>query len=153
MYTGIYLNDSNYLREIYNTNFTFDTDIPRLGLGFSVTLQCVWYNRQRNTPRSRIPDAYCGTDGVIHPYTEESAQDPYLKTLINNYNEDAFRWTSEPFYMTSNIKVTKKLFKDKITVAMFINQLINYMPDYDSYGVTVRRSATPYFGMELNFKL
>ena len=153
MYTGIYLNDSNYLREIYNTNFTFDTDIPRLGLGFSVTLQCVWYNRQRNTPRSRIPDAYCGTDGVIHPYTEESAQDPYLKTLINNYNEDAFRWTSEPFYMTSNIKVTKKLFEDKITVAMFINQLINYMPDYDSYGVTVRRSATPYFGMELNFKL
>lgn len=153
MYTGIYLNDSNYIREMYNTNFMVDTDIPRLGLGFSVTFQCMWYNRQRNTPRSSIPDAYFGTDGIIHPYTEESARDPYLKTLINNYNENAFRWNSEPFYLTANIKVTKKLFRDKITAAMFVNQLLNYMPDYDSYGVTVRRSATPYFGMELNFRL
>ena len=153
MYIGIYNEDSHYLREMYNTNFIIDTDIPKLGLGFSFTFQCTWFNRQRNTARSRMPDSYFGVDGNILPFTEESAKDPYLKTLINNYNENAFRWAYEPFYMTTNLKVTKKLFKNRLTAAMFINQLLNFMPDYTSYGAIIRRSATPYFGMELNINI
>lgn len=153
LYTGIYTNDSHYIREMCNTNFMVDTDIPRLGLGFSIAFQCQWTNKDLNTPKSSRPSHYYGPDNIIHPFTDESAEDPQLKTLIVNYNDDAFKWHTIPFAMTTNLKITKKLFKDKLTAAMFITQMLNYTPSYKVDGITVRRSTTPYFGMELNFNL
>ena len=58
-----------------------------------------------------------------------------------------------PFYMTTNLKVTKKLFREKVMAAMFVTQMFNYMPSYVVDGVRVRRHASPYFGMEVNFRL
>lgn len=152
-YVGIYEDDSHYLRTSFNTNFMFDTDLPRLGLGFSLTLQCQWSSRELNTHRSSRPTSYVDTSGRIHPYTDASAEDPVLKWLIINYNEEAFRWHGIPFAMTSNLKVTKRLFGERVRAAMFVTQMLNYTPDYEVDGVTVRRSVTPYFGMELNFRL
>ncbi len=152
-YVGIYDNDSHYIREICNTNFMLDTDLPRIGLGFSLTFQCQWLTRDLNTHRSSRPSTYFDAEGNVYPYTEASEQDPFLKWLVINYNEKSFRWHSIPFAMTTNLKVTKRLFGDKLTAAMFITQMLNYTPDYKVDGITVRRSATPYFGMELNFKL
>ena len=103
--------------------------------------------------RSSRPFAYFGPDGVVRDYTDESAADPYLKWLVRSYNQAAFRWENIPFYMTTNLKVTKKLFREKVMVAMFITQMFNYMPSYKIDGVRVRRHASPYFGMEVNFRL
>ena len=153
VYTGVYASDGNYIREMCNTNFMVDTDIPRLGLGFSFTFQCAWRNKTYNGPKSSRPFAYFGPDGVMHPYTDESAADPYLKWLMRSYNEAAYRWESEPFYMTTNLKATKKLFRDKVMVAMFVTQMFNYTPSYKVDGVRIRRHAVPYFGMEVNFRL
>ncbi|WP_290540054.1 TonB-dependent receptor [Alistipes sp.] len=152
-YVGIYDDDSHYIREICNTNFMVDTDLPRIGLGFSLTFQCQWLTRDLNTHRSSRPSHYTDIDGNSFPFTEASEQDPYLKWLIIHYNEKSFRWHSVPFAMTTNLKVTKRLMGEKLSAAMFITQMLNYTPDYKVEGVTVRRSATPYFGMELNFKL
>lgn len=153
VYTGVYASDGNYIREMCNTNFMVDTDIPRLGLGFSFTFQCVWRNKLYNGPKSSRPFAYFGPDGVVHPYTDESAADPYLKWLTRSYSDAAYRWESEPFYMTTNLKATKKLFRDKVMVAMFVTQMFNYTPSYKVDGVRIRRHAVPYFGMEVNFRL
>ena len=153
VYTGIYASDGNYIREMWHTNFMVDTDIPRLGLGFSFTFQCRWHYRQYNGAKSSRPFAYFGPDGVVRDYTDESAADPYLKWLVRSYNQAAFRWENIPFYMTTNLKVTKKLFREKVMVAMFITQMFNYMPSYKIDGVRVRRHASPYFGMEVNFRL
>lgn len=153
IYTGIYASDGGYIREMWHTNFMVDTDIPRLGLGFSFTFQCRWHYRQYNAPKSSRPFAYFGPDGVVCTYTDESAADPYLKWLVRSYNEAAYRWDSEPFYMTTNLKVTKRLFRNKVMAAMFITQMFNYMPSYRVDGVQVRRHASPYFGMEVNFRL
>lgn len=152
-FVGVYDNDSHYIREICNTNFMVDTDLPRIGLGFSLTFQCQWLTRDLNTHRSSRPTHYLDIDGNRFPFTEASEQDPYLKWLVVHYNEKSFRWHSIPFAMTTNLKVTKRLFGEKLSAAMFITQMLNYTPDYKVEGVTVRRSATPYFGMELNFKL
>ena len=59
-YVGIYDDDSRYIREACNTNFMVDTDIPRLGLGFSLTFQCQWYTRELNTHRSSRPTSPVG---------------------------------------------------------------------------------------------
>ena len=36
---------------------------------------------------------------------------------------------------------------------MFVTNILDYNPDYESNGLKVRRKAIPYFGMELNIKL
>ena len=55
--------------------------------------------------------------------------------------------------MNVNLKATKKLFKDRATVSIFVNRLFTVAPDYEVNGVVKRRSSTPYFGMELMLNL
>ena len=56
--------------------------------------------------------------------------------------------------MNVNLKITKKLYRDKMAVALFVNKLLDYTPDYHtSDGRHSRREVTPYVGMELNIKL
>ena len=40
-----------------------------------------------------------------------------------------------------------------MTLAFFADRILNYAPDYEVNGFVVRRTFSPYFGMELNFKL
>ena len=42
-FVGIYKDIEGYTDEMVNTNFTLDTDVPRLKLGFSVSAQCQWF--------------------------------------------------------------------------------------------------------------
>ena len=58
----------------------------------------------------------------------------------------------EPFHCHLNIKATKD-FKH-VQVSLFADHIMDYMPDYYSNGLLVRRTAaSPYFGMEINLKL
>ncbi len=52
-----------------------------------------------------------------------------------------------------NLKATKKLYRDRLACSLFVNRLLALTPDYYMNGAFVRRSSTPYFGMELTFKL
>ncbi len=153
LYVGLYENDTYYIREMANTNFMLDTDIPRLGLGFSFTFQCAWTTKQFNPSGSQLPYAYFGPDGIIHPFTEESLSDPELATLKRYEGTTVSRWTTVPFAMTTNLKVTKRLFKEKVMAAIYVTQMFNYTPSYKVDGITTRRHATPYFGMEINLSL
>jgi len=56
--------------------------------------------------------------------------------------------------LQANFKATKSI-KDKIMIAMFVNQLFIYRPDYTQYGFRYYRqnNHVPYFGMELNIKI
>ena len=33
------------------------------------------------------------------------------------------------------------------------NKLLDYTPEYENNGVTIRRHVTPYFGLEMNVKI
>lgn len=154
-YMGIYDDPDGYTFDIFNTNFTLDTDIPRLKLGFSASVQCLWFSTMHTLRRSGVPVAYIDIHGVTHPYTEASREDKYLQWLLKNYNDEQFKERIEdPFNINVNLKVTKRLYGERIALAFFVNKLLSYNPDYRSGGVTVRQvGKSPYFGMELNFKL
>lgn len=58
-----------------------------------------------------------------------------------------------PVATTFNIKATKKLWNDRIGIALYVNRLLSITPDYYQFGMLQRRYTSPYFGMELNLKL
>ena len=150
-YMGYYDSRSGSVREQFNTNFMADTYLPQLGLAFSLTAECMWFTSSKSIRENGVPLQYIDSEGVIHDYTEDSKQDVYLQWLVNRYNDSAWLKQRVPFYMFLNLKVTKD-FGRWMKLALFVNRMIDYMPDYTTNsGQTVRRTSKPYFGMEVNF--
>lgn len=150
-FVGLYHDQEGVVNEMANTNFMFDTDVPKLKLGFSVSAQCQWYTSTQRDALSREPDAYMDSCGAIHEWTADCSTDLYLRWLLRtstNYTK-----STVPFAVNLNLKITKKLLNDRLNVAMFCNRIWDYSPDYESYGKTIRRHTKPYFGLELNVKI
>lgn len=153
LYIGFYDNRTGSVREQFNTNFMADTYIPRLNLSFSITAECMWYTSSQSIRSNGVPLKYMDYNGNIHEFTDECKSDTYLQWLVNKYNDSAWLKQKVPFYMYLNLKVTKD-FGKWMKIALFINRMIDYMPDYTTNsGLKVRRTSKPYFGMELNFSV
>ena len=90
--------------------------------------------------------------GELKPYREEDKSNPYLRALTFTYNADQFRRKTVPFAGYLNLRVQKSITK-YADLAFFVNKLLDYLPDYQVDGITIHRSASPYFGMEINLKL
>ena len=152
-YIGIYEKNDSYLYESFNTNFMFDTQVPRLGLIFSTSFQCTWFTGQQTMADDSRPVAYLDKNLERHPYTDASDADGVLHMMVREFSSSLLEYRRIPFYMNVNLKATKKLFRDRATVSVFVNRLFTVAPDYEVNGVVKRRSATPYFGMELMLNL
>ena len=152
-YAGYYDDPDGSVYQSINTNFTFDTDVPRLGLNVSLTVQNMWFTSTRQLPRSGMPTQYIGIDGEIHPWTGADAENPYLQQLIRRYSSTAFDVRAVPVATQFNIKATKRFWRDRIGLALYVNRLISITPDYMQYGIVQRRYSSPYFGMEMNLKI
>lgn len=150
---GIYRDDEGYIREMTNTNFTFDTTVPKLRLGFSLSAQCLWMTSEQSMPKENVPLEYIDATGNRHPFTEADRNDEYKQFLIRTYNKGAFEWQTVPFSMNLNLKATKKMFDNRLLIALFVNKLWDVHPDYVRKGMTLRRYVTPYFGLETNIRL
>ncbi len=87
----------------------------------------------------------------MHDFGQPEA-DSELQYLIRHYNPTLYDTYTIPTAMYVNLKATKTIGK-WLRVALFVNRIIDYLPDYRSNGLTVRRSSDSYFGMELNFTL
>ena len=136
-----------------NTNFTLDTDVPRLKLGFSVSAQFLWFTTQERLRVSNEPDLYMAPDGSIHNWQSSDAEDIYLRWLVRKNSDELFEKQRVPMSMNLNFKVTKKLLNNRLKMAMFCNKIWDYTPDYESNGVTIRRFVNAYFGLEMNVKI
>lgn len=153
LYIGFYDNSSGSQREQLNTNIMADTYIKRLGLTFSLTAELTWFYSSQTMKENGTPLAYMATDGQTYTFQEGDKENPYLQWLVNNYSSTHFVKQKTPFWAFINMKVTKD-FGQFLKIALFINRMIDYMPDYKSVsGLTIRRTSKPYFGMEMNFKL
>jgi hypothetical protein len=150
-YVGLYHDQECVVNEMANTNFMFDTDVPKLKLGFSVSAQCQWYTSTQHEALSREPDAYMDASGAIHEWIADCNNDPYLKWLLRTSVNGTK--STVPFALNLNLKITKKLLNDRLRIAMFCNRIWDYSPDYESYGKTIRRHTKPYFGLEINVKI
>lgn len=153
-YIGLYEQEDGRLNEMFNTNFMFDTQIPRLGLIFSTSLQCQWFLGSQNQWSNPSPTHYLDKELNKHPFTSESAENGVLHHMIRSVSDIAHLYYNTPFSMYVNLKVTKQLYRNKIRASLFVNRLLDYSPNYiNASGGLTRRYSSPYFGMELNFKL
>lgn len=153
IYVGLYDTNDGRVNEQFNTNFMFDTQIPRWGLTFSSTLQCMWWLKTTRLRENGVPVAYMSADGSVRPFTAAAVEaDPVLQYLVKVYNDDAFRTMTVPTALYFNLKVSKQIGR-WLRLSAFVNRLFDYLPDYSSNGITIRRSADAYFGMEarINF--
>ncbi len=155
LYIGLYETERGSTKQLFNTNYTFDTYIKKLGLIFSTTFECNWFDSSQEIRPSARPLAYMDTTGKLHPYTDEDAKHIYKQWLIQSYRDELALKKIDPFYMYINLKASKEFLKQKIRVSLFIDRILDYTPDYISEhsGLLIRRNAKPYFGMELTFKL
>lgn len=139
---GLYDDSEGSVYESFNTNFTFDTDVPRLGLNFSVAVQNMWYTARQTMWKSGIPLSYIDTDGKITPWQPQMASDPYLSQLVRHYSQTAFDRLTVPVATTFNIKATKKLWHERLGIAIYVNRLLSITPDYYRYGALQRRYSS-----------
>ena len=150
-FVGLYDTDDGRINEQFNTNFMFDTQIPRWGLVFSTSLQCMWYLKTTRLRDNGTPAYYmAASDGELHPYTEGDASDLRLQYLIKHYNEAAYLPQTVPPAIYLNLKATKQIGR-LLKISAFVNRIVDYLPDYKSNGLTIRRTSNAYFGMEANF--
>ena len=151
-YVGLYevADGSTYTN--LNTNVMLDTQIPRLGLVISTSFQTSWFDDHYPVKRSTVPVSYFGKDLVEHPYTEAEASHPVLRLLIREDNAMDYNYLI-PFATYINIKASKRFYHDKLTCSLFVNRFLAIAPDYYMNGAFVRRSTTPYFGMELTVRI
>ncbi len=152
-YVGYYNSNDGRVNNQFNTNFMFDTQITRWGLVFTTSVQCLWFVKTRRLWQNGVPESYLDVaDGQLHTYTEQMRDDAVLRYLIRTYNDELFSTQTVPTAIYVNLKATKQIGKH-LKVAVFANRLLDYLPDYKSNGLTVRRISDPYFGMELNVSL
>lgn len=153
LYVGIYNTNDGRVNDQINTNFMFDTQIPRWGLVFSTSIQCMWHVKSTRLRENGMPTSYISAlDGQIHPYDNAAQHDLLLQYLVKNYNDAAYRTVTIPTALYVNLKATKKIGK-WLKLSAFVNRILDYLPDYDSNGVTIRRYADAYFGMEATLTL
>ena len=152
MYIGYYNWTDGSIRENLNTNIIADVYIQRLGLTVSATFELNWYTASQTLYKDGTPVAYMDLSGELKPYTEDCKTDEYLQWLVFSYNSDQFRRKTVPFAGYLNLRVQKSITK-YADLAFFVNKLLDYLPDYQVDGITIHRSASPYFGMEINLKL
>ncbi len=152
-YVGLYNYRDGRVTEQVNTNFMVDTQISRWGLVFTTTLQCMWWVKTTSIPMEGRPVAYlCADDSQLHPYDQAASEDAVLCHLVKTYNDDIFRTVRIPFAAYLNLKATKSIGRH-IRIALFVNRIIDWLPDYRANGLLIRRASNAYFGMELNLSI
>lgn len=150
-YVGLYDTDDGRINEQFNTNFMFDTQLPKWGLIFSTSVQCMWYLKTTRLRDNGVPAYYVAAkDGQLHRYDVDDKSDVMLQYLVKHYNEAAYATQTVPLAVYLNLKATKKIGR-VLNISAFVNRIIDYLPDYKSNGLTIRRTSSAYFGMEANF--
>ena len=151
-YLGIYAWNNGYVKDRFTSNLIADTYLDRLGLILSATAECYWLGKTLTPTRNPRPIAYVDVAGVEHPYTDADATDVYKRWLVLSNVRQTQLVQRERAYMCLNMKASKQ-FGRYATLSFFADRLLAIAPDYEVNGYIVRRVFTPYFGMELNFKL
>lgn len=153
-YIGLYDWNDGRINEQLSTNLFLDTQIPKLKLIFSTSVQAMWFVSTKRMEQNCIPVQYLSVaDGQLHDYTDEAvAENPLLRHLVYNLSESAYEKYTIPPAIYINLKVTKNIGK-WLSMSLFVNKLLDYTPDFRRNDVLIRRNATPYFGMEINMKI
>jgi len=163
-YVGIYDLDAKTKKQRFNTNFWFNTHIPKFGLIFTNFFQFIWMQTTQYTDRfegiyKKTPYAYIDFSGATHEVTPEIAQKINSTSEIEWFQlrkqSTTLTYAKEkkPVYMLWNIKATKEF--DNTKLSFFVNGIFDVHPQYVSStsARTKREWTTPFFGLELIFNV
>ncbi len=151
---GLYENNESYVRWVSRTNFTFDTYAPRIGFTFSTSVQFQWTRSHYTGPWSESPLRFKMVDGTEGDYnTANGEKYPVIKSLRRDQKALADYRDSEKWFMNVNLKASKKFYRDRITLALFVNRLLDAYPTERTDEFIRKRFVNPYFGMEINFNI
>ena len=81
-YAGYYMNTDKYDKQIFTSNFIFDSYVDKLGLILSATAECFWMSSTKRPATSSVPMGYMDITGTVHPYTEADKNNSYLRWLV-----------------------------------------------------------------------
>lgn len=152
-YVGYYEDVEGVEQESLNTTLRADAHVPQLDLTISLAVQTNWYGKSRYLPRNVWPIKYVDYEGNWKDFSPSGQNDPTLMWLQRPRDAFENRLYTVPMMASINLKATKWLFNKKLQVALFVNKIFDYTPDYKDNGATIRRYQNPYFGMEANLKL
>jgi len=161
------------LQQKFNTNVNFVTNIPKLRMVLTLTMQCIWIDKQRNNIDNayttvengvyiKDPVAYVDALGVVRPFSDYyTTSDSALKMRLGMMRiSDSFAYnyitsSFDPYFM-ANIRVSKEIGKSA-AISFYANNFTNSKP-------LMRSSARPnfsgyvkntdlYFGAEIKVTL
>lgn len=140
-------------KALHNTNLQADTHLTQHRLLLSLSLQTTWYEKRQYVPYNGTPVAYLDNHGIYHTYNQADASDPMLRLLQRSFTPYHFDEQKTAIDLGINLKVRKEI-GDNLSFAFYVNRLLNYLPEYQSYtGATVIRNKQPYFGIELKLTI
>ncbi|HNX54482.1 MAG TPA: TonB-dependent receptor [Prolixibacteraceae bacterium] len=149
-YVGIYPSGESKISERLNTNCRMVTQIPRLRMIVTTTVQMIWYDTYYYPKYDETPLFLRYADGTIQNFTTEmSTNSSYDRFVIaksgNYYNREKM-----PFLPQVNFKLSKEIY-EKIKLSFYVNNLVNYRPEYElkRSNSFIRRNSSIYFGAEL----
>lgn len=151
-YAGYYMSTDKYDKQIFTSNFIFDSYVDKLGLILSATAECFWMSNTKRPATSSVPMGYMDITGTVHPYVEADQSDPYLRWLVLTGTAGQDMDYRERSYMLVNFKATKR-FGQHLSLSFFADRVFYVAPDYEVNGFIVRRTFSPYFGMEIGLKI
>jgi hypothetical protein len=153
-YVGIFAKGYNSQeKELINTNIQLDTHLPQHRMILTLNLQTTWYEKRRDLPFDSAPTGYLDNYGQYYTFTEADREDPMLRLLMYTFTPYRFDTIKEAIDLGVNLKVRKEI-GDHLSFSFYVNRLLNYLPDYEiPSGTIMKRSATPYFGMELKLEI
>ena len=160
-YVGLYDLDCKNIKQQFNTNFWFNTHIPKFRLIFTNFFQLVWFQTEQKTDNyegiyKKTPYAYVDFEGNTHVVTEaerrkiNSKEETQWFQLLRQSATSMYETEKKPIYLLWNIKATKEL-NDVVKLSFFVNGILDVHPKYinDQKSKTNREWSNPYFGMEM----
>lgn len=160
-YVGIYDLDATTTEQQFNSNFWFNTHIPRFRLIFTNFFQLVWIQTSQYSDNfdgiyKKTPYAYIDFNNVTHTVTASELEkingneDVSWYQLKRQSTISAYAKDEKPVYLLWNIKATKEL-NDWAKLSFFVNGILDVHPKYmgKTSATTKREWSNPYFGMEM----
>lgn len=154
-YVGLYDGYEKTYAEKFNTNFWFNTHLPKLRLIFTNFIQLIWLERSRlGTDVDLYPARFLDSQGNIHTLTPEMiAGDPTFGSLQRNFQSARYNELKLPVSLRMNLKITKE-FSQWVKLSFFADNIIQISKKYkDNYLQTRRNWHKPYFGAELTINI
>lgn len=150
LYFGIYPAGESKISERFNTNLRMVTQIPRLRMIVSTTLQMLWYDKFYYPEYDETPQKLVLADGSTQPFTQEMKADPEYVRFVILKNSGYYLKEEMPFLPLLNFRLSKEI-NDKLRLSFYVNNLTNYRPEYEyrRSGSFTRRNPSVYFGAEI----